>query len=55
MVSARARMVLGILVGIVALYFIISQPDQAASIVRQVVAAIGTAIGRIFRFVTQLA
>ena len=52
--SARARVVLGILVGIIALYFIIAQPDQAAATVRQVVATIGTGIGRIFRFVSQL-
>lgn len=52
--SARARWVLGIVVGVVALYFIIAQPDQAAASVRQVVAAIGTGIGRIFRFVSQL-
>ena len=52
--SARARVLLGIFLGIVALYFIIAQPDQAAATVRQVVGALGTAVGQIIRFFSQL-
>lgn len=48
--SARVRIVIAIIVAVVALYFVIAQPEAAASLVREVVAGIVSAFGSIVRF-----
>ncbi len=48
--SARVRVLLGIVLVVVALYFVIAQPDGSASAVRAGVSAVVSAFGSIFRF-----
>ena len=52
--SARVRVLVAVVVAIVALYFVIAQPEAAASTVRSVVGAIVDAFGRIGTFVRSL-
>lgn len=48
--SARVRVLLIGVVVIVALYFVIAQPDGSASAVRAAASAVVSAFGSIFRF-----
>ena len=48
--NPRARLLIILLVVAVILYFVIAQPDNAAALVRQILAAIGDAISQIIRF-----
>jgi hypothetical protein len=48
--NARLRLVLILVVVAIILYFVITQPDNAAATVRTIFAAIGDAINQIIRF-----
>lgn len=48
--SARMRLVVILIVVAIILYFVIAQPDNAAALVRTILAAIGDAINQIIRF-----
>ena len=52
--NSRLRLVLILAVVAIILYFVIAQPDQAAALVRTILAAIGDAIQQIIRFVKGL-
>ena len=52
--SARLRVVIGLVLAAVALYFVIAQPENAAAAVRSVIAAIGSAFDSVTRFTRAL-
>ena len=52
--SPRVRVLIAVVVAIIALYFVIAQPETAASTVRSVVAAIVSAFGQIITFFRSL-
>ncbi|MDL5155402.1 hypothetical protein [Actinomycetospora termitidis] len=48
--NPRVRLLIILIVVAVILYFVIAQPDNAAALVRTILAAIGDAINQIIRF-----
>jgi uncharacterized membrane protein len=52
--NPRVRLLIILVVVAIVLYFVIAQPDNAAALVRNVLAAIGQAVEQIIRFFRQL-
>ncbi|MCD2189497.1 hypothetical protein [Actinomycetospora soli] len=52
--NPRVRLLIILVVVAIVLYFVIAQPDNAAALVRTVLAAIGDAVEQIIRFFRQL-